>query len=149
MQLIGRYELVSLPVFGLENLQAKVDTGAYTSSLHCHQTEEVTQPDGSTVLRARLLDPSWKEAYRPDAIFERYSVTHVTSSNGVRQKRFKVRTKLKLGTKTYSVDLTLADRKKMDFPMLLGRKLLTGRFLVDVALAYALNPAEAPEHSPA
>ena len=37
MEILGRYDRVDLPELGLRNIHAKVDTGAYTSSLHCHR----------------------------------------------------------------------------------------------------------------
>jgi hypothetical protein len=38
--LIGRRETARLPDFGLENVQVKIDTGAYTSSIHVSYCKE-------------------------------------------------------------------------------------------------------------
>ena len=41
MQVLGRYDRIDLPELGLYDLHAKVDTGAYTCSLHCHRAQVV------------------------------------------------------------------------------------------------------------
>ena len=50
-KIIGRYDRVDLPQLGLNDIHAKIDTGAFTSSLHCHKAEIV---DGN--LEFILLD---------------------------------------------------------------------------------------------
>jgi len=37
--IIGRKEIVSFPMLDLIDLEAKIDTGAYTSALHCKDIE--------------------------------------------------------------------------------------------------------------
>jgi hypothetical protein len=49
--IIGRREWASLPEFGLKNVEVKIDTGAYSSSIHASLIEEV---DG--VLKVVFLD---------------------------------------------------------------------------------------------
>ena len=42
-KIIGRIENIDLPELGLYNIQAKTDTGAETSVLHCEDMEVVKQ----------------------------------------------------------------------------------------------------------
>ena len=48
-KIIGRLEKVSFPAFQLHNIDAKIDTGAYTSSIHCKKAKEVVV-DGVAIL---------------------------------------------------------------------------------------------------
>jgi len=42
-----------------------------------------------------------------------------------------VRTHLTIGNKSWPIEITLADRTKMKYQMLLGRQAMKGRILVD------------------
>ena len=65
-----------------------------------------------------------------------YKIKKVKSSNGTSQERIFVKTIIELSGKQYEAELSLTDRKDMTYPMLIGRKYLEGRFLVDVSLQY-------------
>jgi len=59
LQTIGRTERADIPEWELFDLEAKIDTGAYTSSLHCHHIEQ-KEKDGRTMVCFNLLDPTQK-----------------------------------------------------------------------------------------
>lgn len=126
LKTLGRTELVSFPEWELFDLEAKVDTGAYTSSLHCHHIEK----KGDKV-RFNLLDPT-HETYN-EKLFELpiHKQKTVKSSNGVSEQRFIVKTRVRILEDLLDIELSLTDRSEMKYPVLLGRKLLKGRFLVD------------------
>jgi hypothetical protein len=65
-----------------------------------------------------------------------HEIRHVKSSNGTIQERIFIKTTLRLFGREYETELSLTDRKNMKYPMLIGRKFLEGRFVVDVALTY-------------
>jgi hypothetical protein len=131
-EIVGRSELVDFPDLDLEEINARVDTGAYTSSLHAHHIEPY-EKEGESWVRFNLLDPSHDE-YN-DKLFDLpvYDVRVVKSSNGISERRFIIKTKLELFEQYYDVELSLTDRTEMKYPVLLGRKLLMGRFIVDVS----------------
>ncbi|MDR8390938.1 RimK/LysX family protein [Aliifodinibius sp. S!AR15-10] len=134
-QIIGRLEHVSFPEWDLIDLDAKVDTGAYTSSLHCHHIEKI----GENHIRFNLLDPS-HDTYN-EKLFKLpiYKEKTVKSSNGITEQRYVVKTKILLMNQLFDIELSLTDRSEMSYPVLLGRKLLKGRFLVDVSRKYLSN----------
>ncbi|MCC5946421.1 MAG: ATP-dependent zinc protease [Bernardetiaceae bacterium] len=138
MKIIGRVEQVSLPELEMSDIAAKIDTGAYSSALHCHKIQ-IKQEEDKEVLYFNLLDPSHEVYSKKPIRFETFSQTTVKSSNGKRQKRFKIKTKIKLGTKIYKTEFTLTDRRDMRYPILLGRKLLDKKFLVDVSQKFILK----------
>lgn len=135
LKTIGRIESINFPEWDLYDIDAKIDTGAYTSSLHCHHIKPVEKEDGEYV-RFNLLDPS-HDTYN-DKLFElpihRRKV--VKSSNGSKEERFVVKTKVQLFDRILTTELSLTDRSEMRYPVLVGRKLINGRFLVDVSKKY-------------
>jgi len=133
MLIIGRRDYVNLPKLGLENIQAKVDTGAYGCSLHCHQIE-VVQKAGEEVLRFKLLDPKHPEYQNKFYYSNEFSDKMVKSSSGIPEHRYTIVTELSIFKHKYSVQFSLTDRANMKYPILLGRKFLRNKFVVDVAL---------------
>lgn len=71
-------------------------------------------------------------------IFALHKLKRVKSSNGEIQERPSIKTDITLLGKTYKSTITLTDRSDMAYPMLIGRKFLANRYLVDVALQYNL-----------
>ena len=57
LPLIGRLDKADFPEYSLANIDIKIDTGAYTSAIHCHNIREVELPK-STLLEFDLLDPT-------------------------------------------------------------------------------------------
>lgn len=131
-RIIGRAEYIDFPEWDLYDISAKIDTGAYTSSLHCHHIERI-QKDGQAYVRFNLLDPS-HETYN-EKLFELpiFKSKTVKSSNGVSEERFIVKTTLVLLGKSLKAELSLTDRSEMRYPVLIGRKLIKGKFIVDVS----------------
>ncbi|WP_258104141.1 RimK/LysX family protein [Marinoscillum sp. MHG1-6] len=131
--LIGRKDKIDLPDFGLMNIPAKIDTGAYGCALHCHEMEVIEQ-EGKEILRFKVLDPSFEHYTDQFQYAEKFSIKKVKSSVGIAQKRFAIKTKVVIFGQIYTVTFTLTDRKKMKYPVLIGRKFLSNKFVVDVAL---------------
>jgi hypothetical protein len=132
-RLIGIFDKVDLPEFELYDLDCKIDTGAYTSAIHCHRVCVIETPHRRPVLSFHLLDPA-----HPQYNDHEYQATHfyekkVTSSSGHSDYRFVIQTKIILFGELFDIEFTLADREQMRYPILLGRKFLKKYgFLVDV-----------------
>lgn len=130
--IIGRLDKADFPKLDLQNIEVKIDTGAYTSSIHCHNIREVETKE-ETYLYFNLLDPSHPEYNEKEIRLKKYNKTTVKSSTGHTEDRFVIKTKIRLFDKTYPISLSLSDRKDMKYPILIGRKLLTNKFIVDVS----------------
>lgn len=126
---IGRTDKADFPKLNLQEIDVKVDTGAYTSSIHCRNIEE---KDG--ILHAIFLDENHPQFHGQHIEFEDYKVTTVRSSNGLKEERYEVASNIRLFEKLYKISLTLNDRSEMRFPVLLGRKFLSKKFIVDPEL---------------
>ncbi len=131
--LIGRLEKVEFPDWGLTNLDAKIDTGAYTSSLHCHYIEP--DPDGKNV-KFSLLDPTHPEYEKKVFIRPILDKRDIKSSNGESELRSVVASNIVISGMQFPIELSLTDRSQMKYPVLLGRKFIRGRFLIDVSKKY-------------
>jgi hypothetical protein len=129
---IGGKERVHFPEINKFSVLARIDTGARTSSIHCEKVW-VERIRNKKVLCATLLKKT-KEVTR----FKKYRVKTVKSSNGIEQKRYAVKLKIQVGDQLYKTEFTLSNRDKMSYPVLLGRKFLRRKFIVDVSDDYLL-----------
>lgn len=128
-RIIGRTDKADFPKLGFQDIDVKIDTGAYTSSIHCHHIEE-----RDNKLVCTFFDKKHPHYNGKELIFEEYDIAAVRSSNGEIQYRYEVQTLIKIYGKVYKISLTLTSREDMRFPVLLGRKFLTKKFIVDTDL---------------
>lgn len=131
MRLIGRKDKIDIPDLKLFNVEAKVDTGAYGSAIHCHHIE-VVEKDGEPVLSFDLLDPEHPEYEKEMFHFTAFGQKVVKSTNGEAENRYTIETRLVVFEQEYLVEFSLTNRADMKTPVLLGRKFLRNRYLVDV-----------------
>ncbi|MFD2532248.1 ATP-dependent zinc protease family protein [Gracilimonas halophila] len=132
LKIIGRLEQVDLPEWEFYALEAKIDTGAFTSSLHCHHIEPFKKGDANWI-RFYLLDPD-HESYNDRKIeMPIHDQREVKSSNGEKELRYFIQTKINFFDGSYTIEFSLTDRSAMKYPLLIGRKFLKkGPFIVDV-----------------
>jgi hypothetical protein len=129
-QIIGLTELIDLPDMGLAGVPAKVDTGAYTSALHCERVRLI-QVGNATRLSFWVTDGS--KGPSREIQTDHFSERTVRNSFGDAQKRYVITTYVVLFGRRIRVEFTLANRKRLKTPILLGRQLVRNRFVVDVA----------------
>src|SRR5438045_2925058 len=119
MQILGRSDRVDLPGLGLTAIHAKVDTGAYTCSLHCSRAE---------VIRGRLefvlLDEEHPEFTGMKFRFKNFDQKKIKNSYGKAELRFVIKTKIKIYDKIIRAEFSLSNQGNLKFPVLLGRKIL-------------------------
>ncbi|MFD2551303.1 ATP-dependent zinc protease [Bizionia sediminis] len=128
-QLIGRTDKIDFPKLDLFNVDAKIDSGAYTSAIHCSKIIET-----ENTLRCTFYSKGHPNFNGKEVVFTDYSLTNVKSSNGFKENRFKIKSEVVVFGKTYKINLTLSTRDDMRFPVLLGRQFLAKKFLIDVDL---------------
>lgn len=136
-KIVGRAERLSFPELEVENVPARIDTGAKTSSIW---VSKVTFKDGSLVA---VLFGEDHELYTGKEIhFDKYDLTVVSTSTGEEQQRYKVRLLVKIKGKKVRAWFTLADRSTQVYPVLIGRNVLLGKFVVDVKKGHTLKDQE-------
>ena len=128
-QIIGRTDKIDFPKLNLFAIDVKIDTGAYTSAIHC---SKIIEEHG--VLKCTFYSKGHPNFNGREVVFQNYTFTDVKSSNGFVENRYKIKTEVVFFNKTYKINLTLSTRAEMKFPVLIGRQFLKQKFMVDVDL---------------
>jgi hypothetical protein len=126
LRIIGRREFLDLPELGITQIECKIDTGAYTSSIHCENIQ-VTEEEGKQVLYF-TIDQDGERILR----FEKFDRKQIKNSFGEMEERYVINTVFKIGRRKIRSIISLSNRDTMRFPVLIGRRLLKGKFLIDV-----------------
>lgn len=132
--LIGRVEWVELPALKIKH-KARIDTGAKTTSLHAINIEEVEQR-GELFVKFQTLSSEGKVV---EMVRKVDTTQKVSNTAGFVSRRYVIKERIKMGSIEREVLINLNDRSKMDYKFLIGRNLLLGRFIVDVARSHVLG----------
>jgi ribosomal protein S6--L-glutamate ligase len=134
-RIFGRKEWVALPDLGLPAIKAKIDTGARTSALHASDIEPTGTTDQPMVrftVYPLPLRPDIAVICTARIVAERT----VTSSNGDKELRYVINTRLRVGTLEWPIEIGLTNRDAMTYRMLLGRQAIPQDFMIDPATSY-------------
>lgn len=114
---------------------ARIDTGATTSSLDC-QDVEYFERDGEKWVAFKLKNRKTGEEHVFEKKVER---SFKVKRSGKDESRKAIKMDVKMGGEVFSAVFSIADRSNFDYQGLVGRNILTGRFLVDTSTSYTLN----------
>ena len=136
--IVGWREKVALPDLGIDQIKAKIDTGARTSALHAFRIKTFRR--GKRRIAKFYVHPV-QHRREPELLCEARIVDErvVTSSNGKQEHRYVVETLLQVGGTAWPIEITLTNRDEMGFRMLLGRQALRRRAIVDPGSSYKLD----------
>ncbi|WP_290650586.1 RimK/LysX family protein [Aquisalimonas sp.] len=139
----GWREWAALPQLNIPAIKVKVDTGALSSALHAIHVRYFTEAGRERV--AFEIHPIQRRS-QPTVRCTAHLVGErlVTSSNGHRERRPVIRTQFMLGGLVWPIDLTLTNRDSMGFRMLLGRRAMRRRVLVNPSASFVCG---APDRS--
>ncbi|HOZ87601.1 MAG TPA: RimK/LysX family protein [Bacteroidia bacterium] len=132
IRLIGRREFVSLSQLGLFKIEAKIDTGAYTSSLHCENLS-VNYENSKPILYFTLEQGDINSPAPRNFRFEEFTQKKIKNSFGEMEERYVIKTLVHICKKQIWSEISLSNRDTMRYQVLIGRKLLKGKFLIDVS----------------
>lgn len=124
---LGRSDRVDLPDLGLENIQAKIDTGAYSCSLHCSSAHVVNGH-----LEFVLLDQEHPEFTGNPFRVKEFDRREIRNSFGEAELRYVIKSRIRIHGRMIRAEFSLSNRGNLRFPVLLGRKILRKRFIIDV-----------------
>ena len=126
---IGKAELISLPDFSTIDIPARIDTGATLSSIWASDIMETPQGLSFVLFDKTSELYSGKKILIPD-----YDKHAVSSSMGQTQVRYKVKMTVVVKGRKIKASFTLADRSTQVYPVLIGRNIIRGKFIVDVSV---------------
>lgn len=141
LPVLGWREWVRLPDLCSEQIKAKVDTGARTSSLHAFELELHETSHGLWVANFEIhpAQRSVEPSHRVEVPVSSFRM--VRSSSGHKERRPVITTPIGVGEHRFDIELTLTSRDEMGFRMLLGRRALRQRFLVDAGRSHRQGDA--------
>jgi len=138
-KIIGWREFIKLPNLGIKKIKVKVDTGAATSALHAEDIV-IFEKHGKKLVRFTIYPLQNNKRKKLIAEAALVETRKIRSSTGHLTERPVIRTLLKIGTEeAYEIDVTLVNRDIMGFRMLLGRRALKKRFLVNPNKSFLLS----------
>ena len=125
--IIGANALIS--VDGIKNVPAKIDTGADSSAIWVSDVEVLK----NNHLSFKLFGP--KSPFYTGKTIETkdYKVVVTRSSHGDEKIFYRTFLPIVLGGRQIRTLFTLADRSHNNFPVLIGKRTIRGKFIVDVA----------------
>lgn len=143
---IGWKDKVDFIDFRFNNLPVKIDTGANTSAFHCSSIESIIIKRKKFV-KFTPLDASFANFEGKEFTLPFHKFRTIKNSFGQEEDRFVVLTNTKIFGEMHTIEISLTDRSNLEFPVLLGRRFLRGKCIVDVSrsnLSYKRKIKETP-----
>ncbi len=136
--IIGCEEWLSLEDIKIPAIKARVDSGAKTSAIQASNIKRVTR-NGEAWVTFDVNPIQDNLSLNVSCESKVIDTRIIRSSSGESQKRYVIKTKLKLGPDEFEIELNLADRDGMEYRMLLGREAIINRYLVDASKSFVLS----------
>ncbi|MBW3667218.1 MAG: RimK/LysX family protein [Actinobacteria bacterium] len=132
---IGWREWVQLPDLGVDEVKAKVDTGADNSSLHAFNIERFEE-EGVPMVHFEIHPRQRKRRPSIDCVAEVVKERLVKNPGGRAELRPVIRTPVVVAGVELDALVNLTTRDEMTFRMLLGRRTVRRHFVVDPGRSY-------------
>tara|TARA_Y100001970_G_scaffold234760_1_gene293346 strand:- start:367 stop:822 length:456 start_codon:yes stop_codon:yes gene_type:complete len=135
-RVVGWREHAALPDLKIKQVIAKIDTGANVATIDAADIKFVTRKDVKYVkFTVKKRNNTVRKTSAPLAGFKR-----IRSSNGDVERRPYIKTDILMDGITKNIELTLTDRGPMDYTMLIGRKALGRRWMVNPSISFLTSP---------
>jgi hypothetical protein len=135
-RVVGWKEHAALPDLKVKDVIAKMDTGANLASIDASEIKYSTKGGVKHVnFKIMKRNNTVRKTSAPLAGFKR-----IKSSNGDVERRPYIKTTLLVDGISKKIELTLTDRGPMDYTMLIGRKALGRRWVVNPSVSFLTKP---------
>jgi hypothetical protein len=135
---IGEAEWVHLPKQKIR-LKGRIDTGATTTSIDARDIR-IQERDGKKWVLFDLVNRENDERIHMDKPVIR--IAEIKRHGAEHQERPVVKLHMRIGDVEEYLEVSLTDRSKYEFPVLIGRNFLRGTAVVDVSRAYVTEPEQ-------
>lgn len=126
---IGACEWVALPELGIRALRARVDTGARSCALHSSNFQTIKK-DGEDWIKFHVHVGFERDHEVVMCQSRLVDVRRVRSTSGDIEERYTIKTPIVIGSCSWPVEITLTNREKMRYRMLLGRRAMKDHAIV-------------------
>jgi hypothetical protein len=133
--IIGAIEHVEVDATGLR-AQARIDTGAQTSSIHAEEIVEFER-DGKAWVRFKFDGAEGQDVVTIEKRVSRR--VRIKQHDDDLHRRYVVKMRIRLGELTELIEMSLSDRSDFEFPVLIGRNFLTDNAVVDVSKQFVMD----------
>lgn len=128
LPIIGAVEWATVEPANIR-LEARIDTGAATTTLHAEDLQ-VVEKDGNRWVHFSVIDPATEQKIALEERLRRKVVTK--KSDGDKQARYVVKLWISLAGSRILAEVTL-DGRDMEYPLIVGRNVLVDTMIVDVS----------------
>ena len=135
-RVVGWKENAALPDLNVKNVIAKIDTGANLASIDAADIKIVSR-DKVKYVKFKVMKRN-NTVRKTSAPLEGYK--RIKSSNGDVERRPYIKTTLLMDGITKKIELTLTDRGPMEYTMLIGKKALGRRWVVNPSISFSTKP---------
>ena len=132
---LGWREWVALPDLGLPAIKVKVDSGAKTSALHAFYTDKY-KLDSVDMVKFRIHPIQKNYNFEVECHAPVLDYREVSDSGGHKEMRYVIESNMCIGDHSWPIELTLTNRDTMRFRMLLGRRALASRAIIEPGASY-------------
>lgn len=139
LQVLGEAEWARLSEFDAV-LEARIDSGATTTSIHALEIEEFER-DGEDWVRFQLPLGGGEPVTVEREVARVASI--VRRGGAENQRRPVVMMDIAIGGVERRIEVNLTDRSDFDYPVLIGRNYLSGTSLIDVSREYMQDKPKA------
>ncbi len=137
--------MLALPELGIEQIKAKIDTGARSSCLHTFKIEPFKQ-DGDLWVHFWIHPQQKNDELVKECVAKVIDQRTVKDSGGHEEQRYVIETMLSFNGEQWPIEVTLTNRKNMLFRMLLGRTAMHHRIIVDPTASFLIPSPLTKDH---
>lgn len=131
--------MLTLPELGIEQIKAKVDTGARSSCLHTFKIEPYDKM-GELWVRFWIHPKQKDDQFIQECTAKVIDQRTIRDSGGHEEQRYVIETMLAFNDEQWPIEVTLTNRENMLFRMLLGRTAMRDRIIVDPTASFLITP---------
>lgn len=142
LNIVGRNVMVNI-IGHIDDVPAKIDTGADASSIWATNIHI----NDLGVLTFTLFGKS--SPYFTGKVIKRrtFTAVKIRSSTGHEQIRYRVMIPIEISGRRIRVRFSLSNRSSNNYPILIGRRTLSNKFVVDVTKYEHISPAKTQSQS--